>query len=97
MYLYHLVRVNDLEHEVPSIDSVSVVNEFKDVFSEDLPRIPPERKIDFGVDLDLNTKPICIPPYRMAPTEIKELKLQLKNLLDKGFIKPRISSSGAPL
>ena len=85
-YLYHLVWVNDLEHEVPSIESLSIVNEFHEVFPEDLPRIPPEHEIDFGVDLDPNTKPISVPPYRMAQAELKELKLQLKDLLDKGFI-----------
>ncbi|XP_069152832.1 uncharacterized protein [Solanum lycopersicum] len=90
-YLYHLVRFNDLEHEVPSIDPVSIVNEFQDIFPEYLSRIPPKREIDFGVDLDPNTKQISIPPYRMAPAELKELKLQLKDLLDKGFIQPSIS------
>ena len=62
-YLYHLVRVNDFEHEVPSIDSVSIVNDLQDVFPEDLLGIPPEREIDFGADLDPNTKSIHIPPY----------------------------------
>ena len=58
VYLYHLVRVNDLENNVPSIDYVSIVNEFQDIFTEDLPGIPPEREIDFSVHLDPNTKPI---------------------------------------
>ena len=63
-----------------------IVNEFQDVFLEDLPGIHPEREIGFSVDLDPNTKPISVPPYRMAQAELKELKLQLKDLLDKGFI-----------
>ena len=96
-YLYHLVRVNDLEHEVPSIESLSIVNEFQDVFLEDLPGIPYECEIDFGIDLNANTKPISVPPYRMAPSELKVLKLQLKDLLDKGFIQPSISSWGVPV
>ena len=75
-YLCHLVRVNDLDQDVPSIVLVSTVNEFPDVFLEDLPGIPPEREIDFGVDLDPNTKPMAIPPYRMAPAELKEFMLQ---------------------
>ena len=90
-YLYRLVRVNDLENEVPSIDYVSIVNEFQDVFSEDLPGFPPKREIDFGVDLDPKTKPITIPPYRMSPVELKKLKLHSKDRLDKGFIQPSIS------
>ena len=71
MYLYHLVRVNDLENEVPSVDSVSIVNEFQDVFPEDLPGIPAERDIDICVELDANTKKISITPYRIAPAELK--------------------------
>ncbi|XP_069150399.1 uncharacterized protein [Solanum lycopersicum] len=73
--LCHLVSVNDLDHDVPSIDSVPVVNEFLDVFPEDLPGVPPLREIDFGIDLEPDTKPISIPPYRMAPAKLKELKL----------------------
>ena len=81
-YLYNLVRVNDLEHKVPSIDFVSIVNEFQDVFPENLPRIPLEREIDIDVYLDPKTKPIFVPPTRITPAELKELKLQLKDLLD---------------
>ncbi|WMV30114.1 hypothetical protein MTR67_023499, partial [Solanum verrucosum] len=69
-------------------ESVSVVKDFLKVFPDDLPGIPPEREIDFGIDLLPDTQPIGIPPYRMAPTELKELKAQLKDLLDKGFIQP---------
>ncbi|KAH0669817.1 hypothetical protein KY285_023963 [Solanum tuberosum] len=75
------------------IKLVPVVNEFP----EDLHRVPPERKIDFEIDLLLDTQPISIPPYRMAPAELKELKEQLKDLLDKGFIRPSISPWGAPV
>ena len=52
---------------------------------------------EFGIDLVLNTCLISIPPYRMAPAELKELKEQLKNLLDKGFIHPSMSPWGAPI
>ena len=70
-------------------------NEFQDVFLEDLLKIHPERKINFKGDLDHNTKPISNPPYRMAPAKLKELKLQLKDLLDKEFIQPSISRWGS--
>ncbi|KAF3640037.1 putative ribonuclease H protein-like [Capsicum annuum] len=63
----------------------------------DLLGIPPERKIDFGIDLLPNTQPISIPPYRMAPVELQELKDQMKDLLDKGFIRPNIFLWGAPV
>ena len=74
-----------------------MVNEFIDVFPEDLPGIPPKREIEFGIDLLPDTQPISIPPYRMAPAELKELKEQLKDLLEKGFIRPSISPWGAPV
>ena len=60
-YLYNLVRVNDLDQEFPSIDSMSIVNEFTDIFLEELPRIPPEHEIYFDVDLDPNTKKFLFP------------------------------------
>ncbi|KAH0710411.1 hypothetical protein KY284_011838 [Solanum tuberosum] len=83
--------------EVPPIQSVPVVKEFPEVFPDDLPGVPPEREIDFGIDLLPDTRPICIPPYRMAPVELKELKEQLKDLLDKGFIRPSVSPWGTPI
>ncbi|KAH0637947.1 hypothetical protein KY290_036496 [Solanum tuberosum] len=96
-YLYHLVRVKDSSSESPTLESVPVVNEFPEVFPDDLPEVPPKREIDFGIDLLPDTQPISIPPYRMAPAELKELKEQLKDLLDKGFIRPSISPWGAPV
>ena len=90
-YLYHLVRVKDFSSESPTLESVPVVSEFPEVFPEDLPGVPPEREIDFGIDLLPDTQPISIPPYRMAPAELKELKEQLKDLQDKGFIRPCMS------
>ena len=95
--LCHLVSVNDLDHDIPSIDSVHVVNEFLDVVLDDFPGVPPPREIDFSIDLEPNTKQISIPPYIMAPAKLKELKLQLKDLTDKGFIQPSISPWGAPV
>ncbi|XP_070028578.1 uncharacterized protein [Nicotiana sylvestris] len=94
-YIYHLVRVKDADAHIPTLQSVPIVNEFPRVFPEDLPGIPPDREIDFGIDLLPGTKPISIPPYRMAPVELKELKVQLKDLLDKGFIRPNVSPWGA--
>ena len=91
----HIVSVNDLDHVIPSIHSVLVVNDFLDVLPDDLPGVPPLRDIDFGIDLKPNTKPISIPAYRIAPAELKDLKLQLKDLTNKGFIVPSISPLGA--
>ncbi|XP_069152026.1 uncharacterized protein [Solanum lycopersicum] len=57
--------------------------------------VPPDRDIDFAIDLELGTKLISIPPYRMAPAELKELKDQFQDLLSKGFIRPSVSHWGA--
>ena len=73
------------------------MNEFAFVFPDDLPGVPPLQEIDFDIDLEPDTKPILIPIYRMARTELKELKLQFKDLTDKGFIQPSISPWGAPV
>ncbi|WMV45517.1 hypothetical protein MTR67_038902 [Solanum verrucosum] len=81
-FIYHIGRVMDVESKVHSLESVPVVREFPKVFPDDLPSIPPRREIDFGIDLLLDTQPISIPPYRIAPAELKELKEQLKDLLD---------------
>ncbi|XP_070019891.1 uncharacterized protein [Nicotiana sylvestris] len=95
--IFHLVRVADTTSEVSVPESVVVVNEFIDVFSDELPRIPLDREIDFGIDVLPDTQPISIPPYRMAPAELRELKEQLKDLLEKGFIRPSVLPWGAPV
>ncbi|XP_075076472.1 uncharacterized protein LOC142163117 [Nicotiana tabacum] len=86
--LAYLAYVRDSSVEVPSIDSVPIVREFPKIFPSDLPGMPPDRDIDFCIDLASGTQPISIPPYRMAPPELKE---QLQDLLDKGFIRPSVS------
>ena len=70
------------------LDDIPIVREFSDVFPEDLPGIPIDREIEFSIDFLPRTSPILKAPYRMAPTKLKELKEQLQELLDKGFIKP---------
>lgn len=65
---------------------ISVVKDFLEVFPYDLRRVPPERAIDFSIDILQDTCPIYFLPYKMAPAELKNLKKQLKNLLDKDFI-----------
>ncbi|KAH0733004.1 hypothetical protein KY289_004192 [Solanum tuberosum] len=95
--VFHLVRVNDSSVETPPIESVPVVSEFPKIFPDDLPGVPSERKIDFGIDIFLDTRHISIPPYRMAPAELKELKEKLKDLLEKGLIRPSVSPWSAPV
>ncbi|XP_070055331.1 uncharacterized protein [Nicotiana tomentosiformis] len=83
--LAYLAYVRDTIAESLTIDSVPVVQEFADVFPYDLPGMPPDRDIDFCIDLAPGTQPISITPYRMAPKELKELKEQLEDLLAKGL------------
>ena len=95
--LAFLAHLRDDTTQVPQIESVSIVREFFDVFPTDLPSMPVDRDIDFCIDLGLGTRPISIPPYRMAPAELRELKAQLQELLSKGFIRPSVSPWGAPV
>ena len=62
-----------------------------------LPGVPPEREIEYGIDFITDTLSISISSYIMAPSDLKELKYQLKYLLDKGFIRPSVSPWGAPV
>ena len=71
--LSYLAFIRDTSVEPPPMDSVRVVQEFLNVFPSDLQDVPPDRDIDFAIDLESGTKPISILPYRMAPTELKEL------------------------
>ncbi|XP_070057884.1 uncharacterized protein [Nicotiana tomentosiformis] len=82
-YIYHLVRVQDVKAKSPTLQSIPVVNEFPDVFLDELPGLPPEWEIEFDIDILPDTQPISIPPYRMAPVEMRELKEQLRDLLGK--------------
>ena len=61
-YLYHLVWHRDISSKTPTLESVPIVNEFQEVFVEDLPKVPPKREIDIGIDLLPDTQPIFIPP-----------------------------------
>ena len=85
----------DTRKEVLKLDDIPVVKEFLDVFPEDLPGIPIDREIEFSIDLLPRTSSISKTPYWMAPNELKELKEQLQELLDKGFIRPSASPWGA--
>ena len=69
----------------------------EDVFPDELLGLPPHRDVDFVIELHPSTSPISMTPYRMAPVELQELKFQLRELLDKGFIRPSISPWGAPI
>ena len=82
-YLAHVV---DKSSSKVILDSVPIMREFSDVFSVDLPSQPLDRELEFGIELIPNLYPNSIPPYRMAPAELKELKNQLQDLVEKDFI-----------
>jgi hypothetical protein len=83
-------------HAKASLDlsSILVVCEFPDVFPEDLPGLPPDREVEFTIELERGTTPISRHPYLLAPKELAEMKKQLEELLDKGFICPSSSPWG---
>jgi hypothetical protein len=78
------------------VERIPVVCEYSDVFPDELPGMPPDRDIEFAIELQPGTAPISKRPYRMPPAELAELKKQLQELLDKGFIRPSTSPWGCP-
>lgn len=80
-----------------NLATIPVVDEFIDVFPDDIVVLPPEREIEFSIDLVPGTGPISRAPYRMSPLELKELKSQLEELITKQFIRPSASPWGAPV
>jgi hypothetical protein len=78
------------------MEDIRVVNEFPDVFPENLPGMPPDRGIEFSIQLIPGIAPISKRPYRMDVKGLAELKKQIEELLSKGFIRPSSSPWGAP-
>ena len=85
------------DEERPDLDLLRVICEYVDVFLDELPELPPQRVIDFGIELYPGTSPISMTPHGMVPVELQELRVQLQELLDKGFIRPSTSPWGAPV
>ncbi|GJW47073.1 putative reverse transcriptase domain-containing protein [Tanacetum coccineum] len=83
--------------ERKQIKDVPIVRDFPEVFPEDLPGLPPARPVEFQIDLIPGAAPVARAPYRLAPSEMKELSEQLQELSDKGFIRPSSSPWGAPV
>ena len=93
----YLAYVIDTVKARPSVSDIPTVSDFSVVFPEELPGLPPHREIEFAIDVVPGAPPASITPYRMAPLELKELKLKLQELLEKGFIRPSVSPWGAPV
>ncbi|GJY97858.1 putative reverse transcriptase domain-containing protein [Tanacetum coccineum] len=85
------------KEDEPKLSDISVVREFEDVFPEDLSGLPPQRQVEFRIDLVPGVTPVAKSPYRLAPSEMQELSGQLQELQDKGFIRPSHSPWGAPV
>ncbi|GJY30490.1 putative reverse transcriptase domain-containing protein, partial [Tanacetum coccineum] len=79
------------------LEDVPIVRDFPDVFPEDLSGLPLTRQVEFQINLIPGAAPVARAPYRLAPSKMKELSEQLKELYDKGFIRPSSSPWGAPL
>jgi hypothetical protein len=80
-----------------SPSDIPIVSEYLDVFPADITSLPPEREIEFSIDLIPGAEPVSVAPYRMSPLELKELKSQLEELIQKHFIRPSVSHWGAPV
>ena len=96
-----LPRSFDLQNLACAIQTMTlldipVVCEFSDVFLDELPGLPPDRDVEFKIELLPGTAPISRRPYRMPPNELAELKVQLQGILEKGLIQPSSSPWGCP-
>ncbi|GJS46737.1 putative reverse transcriptase domain-containing protein [Tanacetum coccineum] len=96
IFLAH-VTTKEIEDKLKKkrLEDVPIVQNFPEVFPEDFPGLPPTQQVEFQIDLIPGAAPVARAPYRLAPSEMKELSEQLKELSDKGFIRPSSSPWGA--
>jgi hypothetical protein len=84
-----------IEDDKPSLEDHPTLREYRDVFPEEVPSLPLRRDIDFSIELALGVMPVSRTPYQMSTPELVELKLQLREMMDKGYIWPNVSPWGA--
>jgi hypothetical protein len=84
--LYTIQVLESAEDEKPSLKDHPTLREYRDVFSEEVPGLPLRRDIDFSIELAPGAVPVSRTPYRMSTPKLIELKLQLKEMMDKGYI-----------
>jgi hypothetical protein len=94
--LYAILALNE-KGVVEGLEHLPVVREFAYVFLEELLGMPLKRELEFTIDLKLGTEPIAIMPYRMSTPELQELRMQQKELLDLGLIRPSVLPWGVPI
>ncbi|GKD68950.1 putative reverse transcriptase domain-containing protein, partial [Tanacetum coccineum] len=92
-----LAHVTEKRSKEKRLEDVPVIRDFPEVFPEDLPGLPPSRQVEFLIDLVPGVAPVAHAPYRLAPSEMRELSVQLQELLEKGFIRSSSSPWGAPV
>ncbi|GKA63011.1 putative reverse transcriptase domain-containing protein [Tanacetum coccineum] len=92
-----LAQVTEQELKEKRLEDVPVIRDFPEVFPDELPGLPPPRQVEFRIDLIPGAAPVARAPYRLAPSEMKELSKQLQELSEKGFIRPSSSPWGAPV
>nr|GEW08903.1 putative reverse transcriptase domain-containing protein [Tanacetum cinerariifolium] len=92
-----LTHVTEKKPKKKRLEDVPVIFDFPEVFPDDLPRLPPPRQVEFRVDLKPGAALVARAPYRLAPSEMRELSVKLQELLEKGFTYPSSSSWGAPV
>jgi hypothetical protein len=94
--LYAIQVLNFVENEKLSLENHPILREYKDVLLGEIPSLPPRREIDFSIELVPGAMSMSRTPYKMSTPELVELKLQLKEMWDKGYIQPSVSPWGAP-
>ncbi|GKA23067.1 putative reverse transcriptase domain-containing protein [Tanacetum coccineum] len=92
-----VAHVTEKEPKEKRLEDVPVIRDFPEVFPDDLPGLPPPRQVEFKIELVPGAAPVARAPYRLAPSEMKELADQLQELSEKGFIRPSSSPWGAPV
>ncbi|GJT00092.1 putative reverse transcriptase domain-containing protein [Tanacetum coccineum] len=92
-----VAHVTEKEPKERRLEDVPIIRDFPEVFPNDLPGLLPPRQVEFKIELVPGAAPVARAPYRLAPSEMKELSNQLKELSEKGFIRPSSSPWGAPV
>jgi hypothetical protein len=95
--LYAIQVLKTIEGDKPSPEDHPILREYRDVFLEEVPGLPSRRDIDFSIELAPEAVSVSKTPYQMSTTELVELKLQLKEMVDKVYIRPNVSPWGAPV
>ena len=90
VYTIQVMNLAEKEDK-PKLEDFVVLRDFRDMFVDEIPELPPRREIDFSIDLLLGSAPISRAPYRMSLPELTKLKIQLQELLDKEYIRPSVS------